>query len=70
MTNNNPLLEINNYGQSVWMDNLSRSLKELDLSLGNCTAERFPDGEISIRLTESVGETSFYPTAYFPSCRY
>lgn len=28
MTNNNPLLEINNYGQSVWMDNLSRSLIE------------------------------------------
>lgn len=26
--NNNPLLEINNYGQSVWMDNLSRSLIE------------------------------------------
>ena len=26
MTNNNPLLEINNYGQSVWMDNLNRSL--------------------------------------------
>ena len=28
MTNNNPLLEINKYGQSVWMDNLSRSLIE------------------------------------------
>ena len=28
MANNNPLLEINNYGQSVWMDNLSRSLIE------------------------------------------
>ncbi|MEL6581110.1 MAG: transaldolase family protein, partial [Cyanobacteria bacterium J06621_12] len=28
MTNNNPLLEINNYGQSVWMDNLSGSLIE------------------------------------------
>ena len=26
MTNKNPLLEINNYGQSVWMDNLNRSL--------------------------------------------
>ena len=25
---NNPLLEINNYGQSIWMDNLSRSLIE------------------------------------------
>ena len=25
---NNPLLEINNYGQSVWMDNLNRSLIE------------------------------------------
>ena len=28
MTNNNPLLEINNYGQSIWMDNLNRSLIE------------------------------------------
>lgn len=28
MANNNPLLEIKNYGQSVWMDNLSRSLIE------------------------------------------
>ena len=28
MSNNNPLLEINNYGQSVWMDNLNRSLIE------------------------------------------
>ncbi|BAZ44828.1 transaldolase [Chondrocystis sp. NIES-4102] len=28
MTNKNSLLEINNYGQSVWMDNLSRSLIE------------------------------------------
>ncbi|HEY9771761.1 MAG TPA: transaldolase [Coleofasciculaceae cyanobacterium] len=26
MTKNNPLLEIDNYGQSVWMDNLNRSL--------------------------------------------
>ena len=25
---NNPLLKINNYGQSIWMDNLSRSLIE------------------------------------------
>ena len=25
---NNPLLEINNYGQSIWMDNLNRSLIE------------------------------------------
>ncbi len=24
----NPLLKINNYGQSIWMDNLSRSLIE------------------------------------------
>ena len=28
MTNNNPLLEIENYGQSIWMDNLNRSLIE------------------------------------------
>jgi transaldolase len=28
MTNNNPLLEIKNYGQSIWMDNLNRSLIE------------------------------------------
>lgn len=26
MTNKNPLIEINSYGQSVWMDNLNRSL--------------------------------------------
>ncbi|MGL5939740.1 MAG: transaldolase [Waterburya sp.] len=35
---NNPLLEINNYGQSVWMDNLSRSLiesNELDTLIEN-----------------------------------
>ena len=33
MANNNPLLEIKNYGQSVWMDNLSRSLIEsIDLN--------------------------------------
>lgn len=28
MTNNNPLLEIENFGQSIWMDNLNRSLIE------------------------------------------
>ena len=35
---NNPLLEINNYGQSIWMDNLSRSLiesGELDKQIEN-----------------------------------
>jgi transaldolase len=35
---NNPLLEINNYGQSVWMDNLNRSLiksGELDTLIKN-----------------------------------
>ena len=34
----NPLLEINNYGQSIWMDNLSRSLiesGELDKQIEN-----------------------------------